>query len=180
MRFTPGPGLGGHCIPIDPHYLSWKMKTLNYRARFIELAGEINTKMPDHVVALIGTGLNQFQKSISGSKVLVLGIAYKKDIDDVRESPALDVMTLLEQGGAEVKYYDEFVPTIHWNESTKCSEKELTEKLLKQFDVAVVVTDHTDIDYNFVSKHSKLIVDTRNVFKGITDNKIIRLGANQN
>ncbi len=126
MKFTPGPGLGGHCIPIDPHYLSWKMKTLNYRARFIELAGEINTGMPLHVLDLISKGLNRTQQSINGSKILVLGIAYKKDIDDVRESPALDVMTLLEQGGAQVDYYDRYVPKIRWNDEDKYSQKKLT------------------------------------------------------
>jgi len=179
MKFTPGPGLGGHCIPIDPHYLSWKMKTLNYRARFIELAGEINTKMPDHVVSLIGKGLNRFQKSISGSDVLVLGIAYKKDIDDVRESPALDVMTLLEHEGAKVDYFDEFVPKIKWNDSYKISKKALSDEMLQKYDVVVIVTDHTDVNYDFVRQHSKLIVDTRNVFMGITDKNIIRLGTTQ-
>ena len=180
MKFTPGPGLGGHCIPIDPHYLSWKMKTLNYRARFIELAGEINTGMPNHVINLVSNGLNRFQKSIRGSNVLVLGIAYKKDIDDVRESPALDVMTLLEHGGAKVDYYDEFVPKIKWNDTEKLSENELSAEMLNLYDVVVVVTDHSNIDYNFVKSNSKLIVDTRNVFKGNTGKNIIRLGTDQN
>lgn len=180
MKFTPGPGLGGHCIPIDPHYLSWKMKTLNYRARFIELAGEINTGMPDHVITLIGNGLNRFQKSIRGSKILILGIAYKKDVDDVRESPALDILTLLEQGGAEVDYYDEFVPKIQWNDSEMYGKKKLSEEMLNSYDAVVVVTDHTNIDYNYVKNNSELIVDTRNVFKGETDKKIVRLGANYN
>lgn len=180
MKFTPGPGLGGHCIPIDPHYLSWKMKTLNYRARFIELAGEINTAMPDHVITLVGNGLNRFQKSIKGSNILILGIAYKRDIDDVRESPALDVMTLLEQGGANVDYYDEFVPKIKWDESEKIGESKLSAEMLKSYDAVVVVTDHTNVDYNFVKKNSELIVDTRNVFKGNTDKNIIRLGTNLN
>lgn len=180
MKFTPGPGLGGHCIPIDPHYLSWKMKTLNYRARFIELAGEINTAMPDHVLSLVSNGLNRFKKSIRGSNILILGIAYKKDIDDVRESPALDIMTLLEQGGANVHFYDEFVEKIKWNDAEKLSKKQLSEKMLKGYDAVVVVTDHSNIDYNFVKDNSKLIVDTRNVFKGVYDSKIIRLGASQN
>jgi UDP-N-acetyl-D-glucosamine dehydrogenase len=161
MKFLPGPGLGGHCIPIDPHYLAWKMKTLDYNARFIELAGEINTSMPLHVLELISSGLNQFQKPINGSKILVLGVAYKRDIDDVRESPALDVMTLLEQGGAQVDYYDSYVPKIKWN------------------DTVVVLTDHSNIDYDLVKSESKLIVDTRNVFSGIKDSKIIRLGNRQ-
>lgn len=179
MKFTPGPGLGGHCIPIDPHYLAWKMKTLDYRARFIELAGEINTGMPNHVINLVSSGLNRFQKSINGSKILVLGIAYKNDIDDVRESPALDVMTLLEQGGAIVDYYDEYVPKIKWNDIEKEGKNNLNVELLKSYDVVVIVTDHSNIDYEFVKAQSKLIIDTRNVYKGNTDPKIIRLGTHQ-
>ncbi len=179
MKFTPGPGLGGHCIPIDPHYLAWKMKTLDYRARFIELAGEINTGMPLHVLDLIGRGINRFQKSINGSKILVLGIAYKKDIDDVRESPALDVMTLLEQGGAQVDYYDGYVPKIKWNDKDKFSKKNLTAETLRSYDAIVVLTDHSNIDYDLVKSESKLIVDTRNVFSGVKDSKIIRLGNSQ-
>lgn len=179
MKFTPGPGLGGHCIPIDPHYLAWKMKTLDYRARFIELAGEINTGMPNHVINLVSSGLNRFQKSINGSKILVLGIAYKNDIDDVRESPALDVMTLLEQGGAIVDYYDEYVPKIKWNNIEKEGKINLNAEMLKSYDVVVIVTDHSNIDYEFVKAQSKLIIDTRNVYKGNTDPKIIRLGTHQ-
>ena len=180
MKFTPGPGLGGHCIPIDPHYLAWKMKTLDYRARFIELAGEINTGMPLHVLDLISSGLNRFQKSINGSKILVLGIAYKRDIDDVRESPALDVMTLLERGGAQVDYYDNFVAKIKWNDKDKFSQNNLTAKTLQSYDAVVILTDHSNIDYDLVKSESKLIVDTRNVFSGIKDSKIIRLGNRQN
>ncbi|MCK4903796.1 MAG: nucleotide sugar dehydrogenase [Candidatus Marinimicrobia bacterium] len=179
MKFTPGPGLGGHCIPIDPHYLAWKMKTLDYRARFIELAGEINTGMPLHVLDLISSGLNRFQKAINGSKILVLGIAYKKDIDDVRESPALDVMTLLEQGGAQVDYYDDFVPKISWNDNYKYSENNLTAETLHLYDAVVVLTDHSNIDFDLVKLESKLIIDTRNVFSGVKDSKIIRLGNSQ-
>ncbi len=179
MKFTPGPGLGGHCIPIDPHYLSWKMKTLNYRARFIELAGEINTGMPLHVLDLISRGLNRFQKSINGSKILVLGIAYKKDIDDVRESPALDVMTLLEQGGAQVDYYDSYVSKIKWNNEDKYSQKKLTSEILQGYDAVVVLTDHTNINYAIVKTEAKLIIDTRNVFSGINHSNIIRLGNSQ-
>ena len=175
----PGPGLGGHCIPVDPHYLAWKMKTLDYRARFIELAGEINTGMPLHVLDLISSGLNRFQKAINGSKILVLGIAYKRDIDDVRESPALDVMTLLEQGGAQVDYYDNYVPTIKWNDKDKFSQKDLTEETLHSYDAIVVLTDHSNVDYDLVKSESKLIIDTRNVFSGVKDSKIIRLGNSQ-
>jgi UDP-N-acetyl-D-glucosamine dehydrogenase len=179
MKFTPGPGLGGHCIPIDPHYLSWKMKTLNYRARFIELAGEINTGMPLHVLDLISRGLNRSQQSINGSKILVLGIAYKKDIDDVRESPALDVMTLLEQGGADVDYYDSYISKIKWNDEDKYSQKELSSETLHNYDAVVILTDHSNIDYGIVKSGSKLIIDTRNVFSGVKDSKIIRLGNSQ-
>lgn len=180
MKFTPGPGLGGHCIPIDPHYLAWKMKTLDYRARFIELAGEINTGMPLHVLDLISGGLNRFQKSINGSKILVLGVAYKKDIDDVRESPALDVMTLLEQGGAQVDYYDGYVPKIKWNDKDKFSQNNLTAETVQSYDAVVVLTDHSNVDYDLVKSESKLIIDTRNVFSGVKDSKIIRLGSRQN
>ena len=180
MKFSPGPGLGGHCIPIDPHYLAWKMKTLDYRARFIELAGEINTGMPLHILELISKGLNQFQKSIKGSKILVLGIAYKRDIDDVRESPALDVMTLLEQGGAQVDYYDSYVTKIKWNDKDKSSKKNLTAETLHSYDAIVVLTDHSNVDYDLVKSESTLIVDTRNVFPGLKDSKIIRLGSSQN
>jgi len=179
MKFTPGPGLGGHCIPIDPYYLSWKMKTLNYRARFIELAGEINTGMPLHVLDLISRGLNRFQQSINGSKILVLGIAYKKDIDDVRESPALDVMTLLDQGGADVDYFDNYVSKIKWNDEDKYSQQELSSETLNNYDAVVILTDHSNIDYDIVKSESKLIVDTRNVFSGVKDSKIIRLGNSQ-
>ncbi len=179
MKFLPGPGLGGHCIPIDPHYLAWKMKTLDYNARFIELAGDINTSMPLHVLELISSGLNQFQKPINGSKILVLGVAYKRDIDDVRESPALDVMTLLEQGGAQVDYYDSYVPKIKWNDTDKYCQKDLAAETLKSYDAVVVLTDHSNIDYDLVKSESKLIVDTRNVFSGIKDSKIIRLGNRQ-
>ena len=180
MKFSPGPGLGGHCIPIDPHYLAWKMKTLDYRARFIELAGEINTGMPLHILELINRGLNQFQKSIKGSKILVLGIAYKRDIDDIRESPALDVMTLLEQGGARVDYYDSYVPKIKWNDKDKSSKKNLTAETLHSYNAIVVLTDHSNVDYDLVKSESKLIIDTRNVFSGVKDSKIIRLGSSQN
>ena len=177
MTFTPGPGLGGHCIPIDPHYLAWKMKSLDYRARFIELASEINTGMPQHVVDLIGRGLNRFQKSINGSKVLILGVAYKKDIDDVRESPALDVMRLLEKEGAEVNYYDPYVSQIIWNSGNKTGLQSLSN--LDSFDVTVILTDHSNVDYNFVRNNSNLIIDTRNVYPQTKDKNIVRLGVGE-
>ena len=175
MKFSPGPGLGGHCIPIDPHYLAWKMKSLDYRARFIELASEINTGMPQHVVHLIGRGLNHFHKPINGSKVLILGMAYKKEIDDVRESPALDVMRLLEQEGAEVNFFDPYVSQIIWDSSNKSGLRSLEN--IDDFDVTVVLTDHSNVDYEFVRKNSDLIIDTRNVYPYIRDENITRLGV---
>jgi len=179
MKFTPGPGLGGHCIPIDPHYLSWKMKTLNYQARFIELAGEINTNMPSHVVDLIITGLNRFQKPINGSKILILGIAYKKDINDVRESPALDVMKLLESANAKVEYFDSYVPKIVWNGGEKVGLTKLTAESLDKYDAVVLLTEHKNFDYKLIVNASKLIIDTRNAFTGVEDSKIVRLGYSQ-
>ena len=153
------------------------MKSLDYRARFIELASEINTGMPQHVVYLIGRGLNRFHKSINGSKVLILGVAYKRDIDDVRESPALDVMRLLEQDGAEVNYFDPYVPQINWNSSKKSGLKSLEN--IDNFDVTVILTDHSNVNYEFVRKNSDLIIDTRNVYPYIKDENIIRLGVGE-
>ncbi len=176
MKFTPGPGLGGHCIPIDPHYLSWKMKSLDYRARFIELAGEINTSMPFHVVELISKGLNRDKKSLNGSRILLLGVAYKKDIDDVRESPALDVLRLLESEGAAVDYYDPFVPIIKWNGTTMNSLPSF-EDSIKEYDAVVILTDHSEINYNTVLDSAKLIVDTRNVYPSEQKGNILRLGV---
>jgi len=161
MPFYPGPGLGGHCIPIDPHYLSWKLKTLNYYARFIELAGDINSHMPEWVVERITGLLNQKGKSIKGSKIVILGIAYKRDITDVRESPALDIMKLIEGLGAKMCYNDPYVPSIRWHNGTLKSTK-LTKALLKNADLTVILTDHTDYDYRWVVANSKLVFDTRN------------------
>jgi len=161
MPFYPGPGLGGHCIPIDPHYLSWKLKTLNYYARFIELAGDINSHMPEWVVERITRLLNDRGKSIKGSKIVVLGIAYKKNITDVRESPALDVMKLIEGLGAKMSYNDPYVPSIRWHNGILKSTK-LTAALLKSADLAVILTDHSDYDYQWIVDNSKLVMDTRN------------------
>lgn len=177
MPFYPGPGIGGHCIPIDPHYLSWKLKTLNYNARFIELASEINTNMPRYVVQRVADALNEFEKSVKGSQILVLGVAYKKDIDDTRESPALDVIELLENKGADVKYNDPYVPELFLNGKTRNSV-ELTEKLLQDVDCVVITTDHSDYDYNWIVKNSKLVVDTKNATKNISDalkSKVVKL-----
>ncbi len=161
MPFYPGPGLGGHCIPVDPHYLAWKLKTLNYRARFIELAGEINAAMPDHVVELVAAGLNQHTKSVKGSRILVLGLSYKKDIDDVRESPALDIITLLEARGAAVTWHDPYVAAYP---TTPAPAKlpELTSAALQVADCVVIVTDHSTYDWATVVQHAPLVIDTRN------------------
>jgi UDP-N-acetyl-D-glucosamine dehydrogenase len=167
MPFYPGPGLGGHCIPIDPHYLSWKLKSVNYLARFIELAGDINSHMPEYVVERIGAILNKkFSKSFTKSNILVLGIAYKRDIKDVRESPALDVMKLLELEGAKVSYNDPFVPEIEWNGSNLKS-KNLTESLLKEADLTVILTDHSSYDYQWIVEKSNALFDTRNAAKDV-------------
>jgi UDP-N-acetyl-D-glucosamine dehydrogenase len=170
MPFYPGPGLGGHCIPIDPHYLSWKLKTLNYYARFIELAGDINSHMPEWVVDRITKLLNDHGKSIKGSKIVVLGIAYKKNITDVRESPALDVMKLIEKLGAKMYYSDPYVPSIRWQNGTLKSTK-LTASLLKSADLAVILTNHSDFNYQWIADNSKLVFDTRNAMSFVKGNK---------
>ena len=177
MKFSPGPGLGGHCIPIDPHYLSWKLKTLDYDARFIQLAGEINTAMPRHVLKLVTEGLNQQQKALKGSKVLIIGVAYKKDVNDVRESPALDILQLLEESGVKTDYFDPHVESINWDGSTINSIKILDRDAVSDFDACIIVTDHSNINFELIRKHCSLIIDTRNVYHGRTDENIIRLGV---
>lgn len=174
MPFYPGPGLGGHCIPIDPHYLSWKLKTLNYNAKFIELAGEINSSMPGFVVNKVVDALNSAKKSVSGSRILLIGVAYKKNISDVREAPALDIINVLKQKGAAVSYHDPYVQTLQENEFTLKSIK-LSEKVLKSADCVVIVTDHECFDYKFITKNSKIVIDTRNATKDISNKKIIKL-----
>lgn len=162
MPFYPGPGLGGHCIPVDPHYLSWKLKTLNYTARFIELASEINTSMPYYVVNKVTDGLNDQAKSVRNAKIAVLGVAYKKDIDDVRESPALDVIQLLEEKGALVTYHDPYVPTIRLEHGRTMQSVEYTEQWLAEADCVVIVTNHSTYDWKHVLTHSRVVVDSRN------------------
>ncbi|MBT3448014.1 MAG: nucleotide sugar dehydrogenase [Bacteroidetes Order II. Incertae sedis bacterium] len=162
MKFTPGPGLGGHCIPIDPHYLSWKLKTLNYTARFIELASEVNTAMPEHWAQKVQDRLNDQEKSIKGSTVLVVGVAYKKDVSDVRESPALDIIQLLERKGGNVIYYDHHVPVINDHVFNMRSETSL-ETALDACDCAIIVTDHSDYDWAMIKEKAPVLVDTRNV-----------------
>ena len=161
MRFTPGPGIGGHCIPLDPHYLAWKMRTLNYKTRFIDLASEINSDMPRYVVEKVADALNDERKAVNGSRVLVLGIAYKKDIDDMRESPALDVIRLLEELGADVVYHDPYVPSFQ-EDGIRHEGVQLTDAELDHADAVVIVTDHGSVDYQRVVNRAKLVVDTRN------------------
>jgi UDP-N-acetyl-D-glucosamine dehydrogenase len=161
MKFTPGPGIGGHCIPLDPHYLAWKMRTLNYKTRFIDLASEINSEMPEYVVRKVARALNDERKATNGSKILVLGVAYKKDIDDMRESPALDVIRLLEARGADVDFHDPWVPSFREDGVTRTGVA-LSKELLAASDAVVIVTDHSNVDYQFVADHAALVVDTRN------------------
>lgn len=167
MKFTPGPGIGGHCIPLDPHYLAWKMRTLNYKTRFIDLASEINSHMPEWVVQKVADALNEVRKAVHGSRLLVLGVAYKRDIDDVRESPALDVIRLLEERGAHVEFHDPFVSEFR-EEGHSRKGVELSDEMLRWADAVVVVTDHKAVDYQRVVDHATLVVDTRNVTAGLT------------
>jgi UDP-N-acetyl-D-glucosamine dehydrogenase len=164
MPFYPGPGLGGHCIPIDPLYLSWKLKLFNYNARFIELASEVNTHMPEYVVGKVSRSLNRARKAVNGSRILVLGVAYKKNIDDIRESPALDIIKLLQQEGAAVEYSDPYVPQLRLD-LMMLSSQALTGEKLRNFDCAVIVTDHKDFDYDLIARESALVVDCRNAIR---------------
>lgn len=178
MKFTPGPGIGGHCIPLDPHYLAWKMRTLNYKTRFIDLASEINADMPEYVVRKVATALNDAEKSVKGSRVLVVGIAYKPDIDDMRESPAFDVMRLLEARGAVVDYHDPHVPTFR-EDGHERTGVPLDAATLAGTDAVVIITDHTGIDYQRIADHAGLVVDTRNAMARIRRPKarIVALAA---
>jgi UDP-N-acetyl-D-glucosamine dehydrogenase len=173
MPFYPGPGLGGHCIPIDPFYLSWKSKEAGMEARFIELAGYINGRMPDFVVELIQNALNDAAKPIRGSHVHILGTAYKRDIDDVRESPALDIILLLKRRGAKITFSDPYVPSIRIDGVVLEAQDAL--ESVSAADCVVIVTDHRSVDYAAILERSKLIVDTRNALKGFKSDKIVRL-----
>jgi UDP-N-acetyl-D-glucosamine dehydrogenase len=172
--FYPGPGLGGHCIPIDPFYLSWKAKEYDFNTRFIELAGEVNESMPAHVVQYVAKGLNEHKKAVNGSRILMLGMAYKKDIDDLRESPSLTVIELLREQGAEVLYNDPYFPTVgrgrHYNLNMTCTPLEK----LDQYDCVLIMTDHSDYDYENIVDKARLVVDSRNATKGISSPKIVR------
>jgi UDP-N-acetyl-D-glucosamine dehydrogenase len=176
MKFQPGPGLGGHCIPIDPLYLSWKLHSLNYTARFIELASEINLSMPRFVITKVQDGLNDHQKSLKGSDVLVLGAAYKPDIDDLRESPAIDVIMLLQAKGAKVSYHDPYIPSIKLDDKKIESVPDVM-KAVKSADCVVIITNHKVYDYAAILKESKLIIDTRNALgkAGTKNAKVVRL-----
>jgi UDP-N-acetyl-D-glucosamine dehydrogenase len=167
MKFTPGPGIGGHCIPLDPHYLAWKMRTLNYKTRFIDLASEINSEMPAFVVEKVAIALNDDRKAVNGSRVIVVGVAYKKDIDDIRESPALDVIRLLEERGAEVVHHDPFIPRFDDGDHDRGPHRErvgvdLSAEELRKADAVVIVTDHSQIDYQQIVDDAILVIDTRN------------------
>jgi len=164
MKFTPGPGLGGHCIPIDPHYLAWKMRGLNYKTRFIDVAAEVNSEMPVFWVRKVAERLNQEAKALKGSRILVVGVAYKKDIDDLRESPALDVIRLLAVQGAEVQYHDPYVKELREDGRTWRSVP-LTGETVRLMDCVVIVTDHSSLDYNLIRTQARAVVDTRNVLR---------------
>ena len=179
MAFYPGPGLGGHCIPIDPFYLSWKAKQTGFDPRFIELAGHINAGMPHYVVDKVGEALNERRKAINGSKVLVAGVAYKRDIDDMRESPAMDVMGLLLARGAHVSYADPWVPEVHgreWSGGYDIKAVDMTRGNIGRYDCVVIVTDHKAFDYDALLEEADLIVDTRNAIKQAHPN-VFKLGA---
>src|ERR1700691_817484 len=171
--FYPGPGLGGHCIPVDPFYLSWKAKEFDFRTRFIELAGEINVAMPYHVIASTISALNRQKKAINGSKVLVLGLAYKKDIDDLRESPALTIIELLQKEGAVVSYNDPYFPFVGRGRKYDLQMKCTPLDHLEQYDCVLIVTDHSDYDYPKIVREAKLVVDSRNATRGIQSDKIV-------
>jgi UDP-N-acetyl-D-glucosamine dehydrogenase len=174
QAFYPGPGLGGHCIPVDPYYLSWKAKEFDFQTRFIELAGDINTHMPYHVVRSVGDALNSHRKALNGAKVLVLGVAYKKDIDDLRESPALTIIELLKNAGAQVSYNDPYFPFVgkgrHYDLQMRCAPLDN----LGQYDCVLIVTDHSAYDYRRIVAESQLVVDTRNATAGINAANIVR------
>jgi UDP-N-acetyl-D-glucosamine dehydrogenase len=171
--FYPGPGLGGHCIPVDPFYLSWKAKEFDFRTRFIELAGEINTAMPYHVVTSVTDALNAAKKSLNGSKILMLGVAYKKDIDDLRESPALTIIELLQKAGAEVRYNDPYFKFVGKGRKYDLQMTNTPLDNLGEYDCVLIVTDHSDYDYQRIVRESKLVVDTRNATKGISAKNIV-------
>jgi UDP-N-acetyl-D-glucosamine dehydrogenase len=171
MPFYPGPGLGGHCIPVDPYYLSWKAREFDFATRFIELAGEINTSMPYHVVDSVAAALNEQKKSLKGSKILLLGVAYKKDVDDLRESPSLKLLELLTARGAKLDYNDPYFPALHkmrHYDFSAMRSVELTPAALGSYDCVLIATDHTAYDYAMIVASSKIVIDTRNATRKVT------------
>jgi len=177
MPFYPGPGLGGHCIPIDPFYLSWKARELNFNTHFIELAGEVNTAMPEYVVSKITDALNNKGKSLKNVNILILGVAYKRDTDDIRESPGVEIINILKNKGAQVDYHDPHIPAFSGMRRyphLAMKRVELTAKKLREYDCAVIITDHSHYDYEWIVEHSNLVVDTRNATGKIRNNKIIK------
>ncbi|MFN0179346.1 MAG: nucleotide sugar dehydrogenase [Gemmatimonadales bacterium] len=166
MKFLPGPGLGGHCIPIDPHYLAWKMRGLNYKTRFIDLAGELNTEMPVFWVRKVAEALNDAGKATRGASVLIVGVAYKRDIEDIRESPALDIIKLIQAAGARVSYHDPFVPEFA-EDGHRAQSVPLTKDTVAAADCVVIVTDHTNLDYGLIRRHARAVVDTRNALRKV-------------
>ena len=177
MKFTPGPGLGGHCIPIDPLYLSWKMKNLNYNPKFIDLASKINSSMPERVIESLIEALETNQIKLENSKILLVGMAYKKDIDDIRESPSLDILFLLNKHKSKVEYFDPYISNFVFNKRKFKSLNGINSNILEKFDAVIILTDHSNIDYELVKNHSSLIVDTRNVYPLNNDIHIYRLGV---
>ena len=177
MKFTPGPGLGGHCIPIDPLYLSWKMKNLNYNPKFIDLASKINSSMPEHVIETLIEALETNQKKLENSKILLVGMAYKKDIDDIRESPSLDILFLLNKHKSKVEYFDPYISNFVFNKREYTSVHNINSDMLEKFDAVIILTDHSNIDYELIKNHSSLIIDTRNVYPLNNDIQIYRLGV---
>jgi UDP-N-acetyl-D-glucosamine dehydrogenase len=182
MKFTPGPGLGGHCIPLDPHYLSWKMRMLHYKTRMIETASEINAEMPQYVVTRAGDALNERAKPLKGSRVLVLGVAYKKDIGDLRESPALDIIRLLQEKGSKVSYHDPHVPSIQDDGHTPIvglpiQSSTLTAETLRAVDLVLIVTDHRGVDYDLVLREAPLVLDTRGAIRSGGKGKLVGLSG---
>ena len=175
QAFYPGPGLGGHCIPLDPYYLSWKAREYGFHTSMIESSMMINDKMPEYCVERAGMILNRYKKALNGSKVLVLGVAYKQDIDDYRESPALKVVEELEKTGAEVSYYDPWVKEYKFKNKRYVSEPELTKELLKNADLVMVTAAHTNVDYDFVQKHAIAVFDTKNAMKMVRERDNIEL-----
>jgi UDP-N-acetyl-D-glucosamine dehydrogenase len=175
MPFYPGPGVGGHCIPVDPIYLSWKARGHGFEARFIDLASHVNSQMPHYVVEKIAEGLNRFRKAVKGSKVLIVGVTYKKDVKDLRESPALEVINILQAKGARISYYDPYLPYLTMN-GIDLKNARFEAKTFKGSDCVAIVTDHSAVDYELIAQHSKLIIDTRNVLKNIKDrSNVIKL-----